>query len=116
LLNCKPSKGLFAFEDVRACLNLPFDSSIRCSLLSMCLFLFYSKFAFAESIFSFFSASHYCLHLAIACSFIRSYFSYLSFVFSVFSFLRVKSKSALIWANFSYLSCVQSSIICSISS
>ena len=116
LLNYKPKRGLFAFDDVSAYLNLPFDSSMRCSLLSMCFFLFYSKFTFAASIFSFFSASHYCRHFAIACSFSWSYFSYLSLVFSVFSFLRVKSKSALICANFSYLSCVHSSIICSISS
>lgn len=116
LLNCKPSKGLAAFDEVSACLNLPLDSFIRSSLLSICFFLFISKFSFDLFIFSFFSASHCYLHLAKAYSFNYSCASYFSFVFSVFSFFRVKSKSALIAASFSYFSYVHSSIIYSISS
>jgi hypothetical protein len=70
----------------------------------------------AASIFSFFSASHWSLHLARANSFCNKYFSYLSLVFSVLSFFRVGSCSALMIASFSYLSWVHSSIICSMSS
>jgi hypothetical protein len=39
LLNCKPSIGLLALEDVKACRNFPFDSSILFSLLVMCFLL-----------------------------------------------------------------------------
>ena len=114
LLNCKPSNGRLALDAVRAYLNFPFDSFILSSLLSWCFFLFASKSSFAALIFSFFSASHCYLHLARAYSFSCSCFSYLSFVFSVFSFLRVKSNSAFMVASFSYFSWVQSSMISSI--